>query len=193
MTMRFLVHGVDGDAFDFGENDRHEAHQAYMDAWSPQLIARGPTLSPDGEDHTGSIHVIEVDNADIAHGFAFREPYAQAGWYAEVTVFPLVPVVDGTMWDRPVPAAGQGSSFVRASWEPRSLEEVAPLRRALTETRPRWLFAGLILPDDLAGTTGFAGTLDLGPDEARDALAVLGDGASLDVQRWQRGGRSQAT
>src|SRR5262245_47572195 len=76
--VRFIVYGRDGDAFDYGPSDRHEAHQAYMDAWLSHLIARGPTLSPDGEDHTGSVHVIEVDNADIARGFAVRT--VRAGW-----------------------------------------------------------------------------------------------------------------
>lgn len=190
--MRFLVYGRDGIAFDYGPSDRHEAHQAYMDAWSSHLIARGPTLSPDGEDHTGSVHVIEVENADIARGFAFREPYAQAGWYADVSVTPMLASVDGTMWDRPVPPADQPSSFVRATWSPRPLDDVASLHRRLSESSPDWLFAGLMLSDDQASSSGFAGSVDLSPAETGDRLRAALDmsPADLEIHRWSRGGRS---
>jgi uncharacterized protein YciI len=190
--MRFLVHGRDGSAFDYGHSDRHKAHQAYMDAWSSHLIARGPTLTPDGEDHTGSVHVIEVENADIAGSFAFREPYAQAGWYADVSVTPMLPSVEGTMWDRPVPPASQPSSFLRATWSPRPLEDVASLHRRLAESNPNWLFAGLMLSDDLESSSGFAGSIDLSPAEAGDRLRTALDmpPADLEIHRWARGGRS---
>jgi hypothetical protein len=163
-----------------------------MDAWSSHLIARGPTLSPDGEDHTGSVHVIEVENADIARGFAFREPYAQAGWYADVSVTPMLASVDGTMWDRPVPPADQPSSFVRATWSPRPLDDVASLHRRLSESSPDWLFAGLMLSDDQASSSGFAGSVDLSPAETGDRLRAALDmsPADLEIHRWSRGGRS---
>jgi uncharacterized protein len=187
--VRFLVYGRDGSAFGYGPHDRHEAHQAYMDAWLAHLIARGPTLSPDGEDHTGSVHVIEVDNADIARSFAYREPYAQAGWYADVSVTAMVPAVDGTMWDHPRPAPGQASSFLRATWSARPLEEVASVRRRLAESS--WLFAGLLLTEDLASASGVAAAVDLGPSDAADHLrgCLDFDVPELEVHRWARGGR----
>jgi uncharacterized protein len=186
--VRFIVYGRDGSAFDYGPNDRHEAHQAYMDAWLSHLIARGPTLSSDGEDHTGSVHVIEVDNADIARGFAYREPYAQAGWYAEVSVTPMVPAVDGTMWDHPRPAGDQVSSFLRASWPARPLEDVASVRRRLAESNPPWLFAGLLLTDDQESTSGMAAAVDLSPSDATDQLRACLDFEEVEVHRWTRGG-----
>ena len=160
-----------------------------MDAWLPNLIARGPTLSPDGEDHTGSVHVIEVDNADIARSFAYREPYARAGWYADVSVTPMVPAIDGTMWDQPRPAVDQPSSFLRASWSPRPLEDVASVRRRLAESS--WLLAGLLLTEDLASTSGVAAAVDLGPSDAADQLraCIDFDVPELEVHRWARGGR----
>ncbi len=195
--MRFLVYGRDGHAFDFGPSDRHEAHQAYMDRWLSHLIGRGPTLSPDGSDHTGSVHVIEVADADTARGFAFQEPYAQAGWYADVSVHPMLPGVAGTMWDRPVPDTGHPASFVRATWPFQSLEDldVSSLNQGLTESTPEWLFAGLVLTDDLACSSGFAGAIDLSPDEAIDQLRKLvidtvGPNAEIEVHRWRRGGRT---
>jgi hypothetical protein len=180
--MLFIVYGRDGDAFDFGPNDRHEAHQAYMDGWLPRMIGRGPTLSPDGEDHTGSVHVIDADDLVTARRFAFEEPYGSAGWYAEISVWPMSPVVDGTMWDRPKPTEGQTSSFLLATWSPRPVGEV-------TVERSNWLFAGTLLTDDLASTVGFAGAVDLAPTAAA-GLAWDWPGA-VEVRRWQRGGRQQ--
>src|SRR5437868_2196856 len=88
--MLYLVYGRDGDQFDVGPDadDRHEAHQTYMDGWLPRLIARGPTLSADGEQHTGSVHVVEVDSLSAARRFASEEPYARTGWQPEVSVHP---------------------------------------------------------------------------------------------------------
>lgn len=33
----------------------------------------------DGSEHTGSVHVVNVDSLQTARSFAFAEPYAQAG------------------------------------------------------------------------------------------------------------------
>ncbi len=181
--MRFLVYGRDDATFDFGPNDRHEAHQAYLDGWLPRLVARGPTLSPDGTQHTGSVHVVEVDDAETAHAFAFDEPYARAGWYAEIVVLPMSPLVDGTMWDRPTPAPERAASFVLARWPGRP---VGDLRVAA----PDWLFAGMLLGTEPGTTIGFAGSVDLPPAEVAEQLrASLPEGAQVEVHRWQRGGR----
>lgn len=178
--MRFVVFGRDSAAFEQGDSDVHEAHQTYMDAWLPRLIGRGPIGSPDGELHTGSVHVIEVEDAGIANGFAFEEPYQCAGWYANISVLPMRPIVDGTMWDRPRPAADQASSFVWATWSARPADEVPVPATA-------WLFGGLLLSHDLMGTVGFAGAIDLSPEEA--AELVRGWPGEVEVHRWERGGR----
>lgn len=181
--MRFVVYGRDGAAFDFGPNDRHEAHQAYMDGWLSRLIARGPTLSPDGEQHTGSVHVVEVDNAETARAFAYEEPYARAGWYAEIAVLPMSPSVEGTMWDRPQPAIDQVSCFVWARWSARPVGEVEIVT-------PDWLFAGTLLGADPETSVGFAGAVDLSPAEVTERLrGRLPEVAQVEVHRWQRGGR----
>jgi uncharacterized protein YciI len=179
--MLFLVYGRDGDAFDYEPSERDEAHQAYMDGWLPRMIGRGPTLSPDGADHTGSVHVIDAEDLATAHRFASEEPYASAGWYAEVTVWPMRSVVEGTMWDRPPPAGDQVSSLVLATWQPRPIDAV--------HIEPMdWLFAGTLWSDDLRSTVGFVGAIDLPPAETLEAARYWpGD---VDVRRWQRGGRS---
>ena len=180
--------GTDGPAFVYDDNDRHEAHQRYMDGWSGALIARGPTLTPDGADHTGSVHVVDVADAGVARQFAFDEPYAQAGWYAEVSITPLAPCVDGTMWDRPRPAADQPAAFIRASWTTGPATD-ALRRRLAAADDPPWLFAGLALSDDRTHVVGLAGAVDLAPDVARRRIEALVGSATVDVHRWMRGGR----
>ena len=40
-----------------------ERHWAYMDAFQPTMIARGPTIADDGETATGSVHVLDLPDA----------------------------------------------------------------------------------------------------------------------------------
>lgn len=175
--MRFLVYGRDGEKFDYGPNDLDEAHQSYMDRWLPSMIGRGPTLSPEGE-HTGSVHVIDLDDAATARRFAFEEPYASAGWYDEVSVWPMRSLAEGTMWDRPQPAPDQLSSFALVNWAARPIDEVR------IGTLP-WLFGGLLLDD--GACVGVAGAFDLTPGAARELLRGLP--GVVEVHRWARGGR----
>lgn len=178
--MRFLVFGRDGAAFGHGQDQLDEAHQSYMDGWLPRMIGRGPTLSPDGEEHTGSVHVIDVDDIVLARGFAVEEPYARAGWYAEVSVWPMRSLAEGTMWDRPRPSTAQVSSFALVRWEVRPIDEVR------IGTLP-WLFGGLLLDEYHTGSVGVAGAFDRAPGDVVELLGGLpGD---VEVHRWQRGGR----
>jgi uncharacterized protein YciI len=192
--VHFLVLGVDGPRFDAGlETDLHEAHWAYMDERADFLVARGPILTSDGTRHTGSLHVVDLPDLEAADRFAREEPYAQAGWYADVTVSPLDPCVTGTMWDKPLPEAGQRSSLVRARFEAR------PRGQGLrpVDADPAWLYLGLVLADDARDEIGLVGLVDLAPREAvhRMGEVATANGLSLDYvsgHRWQRGGRHQS-
>ena len=196
--MQFLVVGTDGPDFDEGPSDLHEAHQQYMDGWSESLVARGPTLTPDGGAHTGSVHVLDVPDAEVARRFAFEEPFARAGWYSEVVVTPFQPCVSGTMWDLPSPATVRPAAFVCARWEPGTGDAPALCRELAQADEPPWLFAGLALRADRTLAAGLAGAVDLTPDDARRRVqallrAVAGTGAvDVECHRWTRGGRRGA-
>lgn len=196
--MQFLVLGTDGPDFVYEPHDLHEAHWAYMDEWTTALIARGPTLSPDGADHTGSVHVVELRDVTAARRFALDEPFARAGWYSDVAVIPMQPCVDGTMWDRPIPARQQPSAFVRANIvSDLAVEHVADtFGRLLTASDdPPWLYAGVALSEDRDRAVGLVGLVDRPPESARQSieafvLATTGCAASgVECHRWQRGGR----
>ena len=63
-----------------------EAHWTFMDRYSDTMIARGPTLSDDGAAITGSMHMVDLPDAEAARVFAFDEPFAKAGAFADILV-----------------------------------------------------------------------------------------------------------
>jgi hypothetical protein len=85
-------------------------------------FARGPALSPDGSEHTGSVHVASLGGLQEARRFATEEPYARSRWYARVSVVPLREWVEGTLRDRPAPGPEVASSFLIAAQEPTAFE-----------------------------------------------------------------------
>ncbi|MFI6581386.1 YciI family protein [Embleya sp. NPDC050493] len=60
-----------------------EAHWSFMDGYAEGMIARGPTFAPDGETVTGSVHIVDLPDADAARVFAYDEPNHRAGVYEE--------------------------------------------------------------------------------------------------------------
>jgi len=76
-----------------------EAHWAYMDDFADRMIARGPTLTPDRETATGSLHILDLPDADAALAFALEEPYFRAGVFREPLVRRWRNELGGTMWD----------------------------------------------------------------------------------------------
>ncbi len=76
-----------------------EAHWTFMDDYSGRLLARGPTLSDDGEQHTGSLHVVRLPDAAAIETFAYQEPYYRAGAYAAVMIRQWLDLLGRTMHD----------------------------------------------------------------------------------------------
>ena len=193
--VKFLVLGVDGLAFGSAD-DLPEAHWTYMDSWADALIARGPTMSVDGH-HTGSVHVVELPTSAAAHRFAHEEPFAMAGWYSTISVSPVVPSMDGSMWDRPAAVPGQASCLVTASFldQNRSAVDLASSVRQRLDAleSARWIFVG-VTSDDTGNAVGFVAMADEDPsDTQRNALALFRSVGITDPtirsQLWRRGGR----
>src|SRR4051812_26056120 len=72
---------------------REELDWSYMDRYTKELIARGPTFADDGETPTGSLHIVDLPDPAAARAFAFDEPNYQADAYRDV--------LGRTMWDFP--------------------------------------------------------------------------------------------
>src|SRR5215472_10603312 len=83
--MPFYVYAEDRPGAGTGLLDLAEAHWSYMDRFADRLILRGPTLSDDGAEHTGSVHVVNLADRASAERFATEEPYWLAGLYRHVT------------------------------------------------------------------------------------------------------------
>ena len=76
-----------------------EEHRSFMDRYADAMIARGPTLTADASAATGSVHIVDLPDADAAHVFAFEEPNYRAGVYDEVLVRRWRNLLGRTMWD----------------------------------------------------------------------------------------------
>ena len=170
-----------------------EAHWSYMDRYADRLILRGPTLSDDGTEHTGSIHVIDLDDRATAERFATEEPYWLDGLYRHITISRTVvllrrePVEAGLASEAP-------SALVTGRWahQPRNLGDTDLQAPDVSPEDVR--FMAVLVDDNQTCTTGMASIVSAVPGEALrivQALAdrLIGGPVALTAQRWQRGGR----
>lgn len=191
--MEFFVYGRDRPSTGALRMELTEAHWSFMDRYDGRLIARGPTLTADGEAATGSVHIVDLPDLDAAHRFAFDEPYFRGGVFADVLIRRWHNVLGRTMWQFERELGGEQRFLVighaaDASPEPRSFPPAG--------TRlDRLIAAGPLRSDD--------GTLWLGsvalmqqPDRASVEAVVRSepyapDGLYRDIEihKWQFGGR----
>lgn len=191
----YLVVGRDAPGVGSALEALASIHWDYMDRFASQLIARGPMLSPDGEEHTGSVHVVAAASAADAQRFADEEPYHQARLYADVTVTRFESLLTETMWQRAPADPPAFSTFVLATWpaQPCSPNQSEHLRTAAASDKA-WVFLGLLLSND-GHCSGLAAAADLQMDAAEHAARTLLQPIGLhpvtiERHRWQRGGRS---
>ncbi|NRQ34736.1 hypothetical protein HII36_23300 [Nonomuraea sp. NN258] len=188
--MPFYVHAEDRPGVGPRLLDLAEEHWSYMDEFDDRLVLRGPTLSADGEEHTGSVHVVDLDDRAAAERFAAEEPFWRAGLYGHLTTDRVVVLLDG----RP----GRGAylsegpyALVTGRWPVVRGEAGLPGG----EPDGRLRFVAALVDDDRTGTTGIVAVAPGAPEAARAVVQPVADllaGApvTLTAQRWQRGGRS---
>ena len=193
--MPFYVHAQDRPEAGAGLLDLAEAHWSYMDRFAGRLILRGPTLSDDGTEHTGSVHVVDLADRASAERFATEEPYWRAGLYRQITTVRAVVLL------RREPAAGPHASaapnaLVTAQW-PAGPGNAGGIGRPLLGATPdnRVSFVAVLVDDDGSRTTGIAAVVRGLPGEALSTIQPVADRLAeaplaLTAQRWQPGGRS---
>jgi uncharacterized protein YciI len=81
------------------DEELQEEHWSYMDGFAESMIARGPTLDPDRETATGSLHVLGLPGIDGARAFVAQEPNNRAGVYREHLVWRFENLLGHSMWD----------------------------------------------------------------------------------------------
>jgi uncharacterized protein len=177
-----------------------EAHWSFMDGYADVMIARGPTTDPAGEIHTGSMHMVDLPNAEAADVFAFEEPYYRAGVYAEVLNRRWRNVLGHTMWDfagaeglRRFLIIGHGAAGIETVGD----ELVARRRRYLRDAGylDRFIERGPLLSDDGVRWMGSAMLVEL-PERAwvdamlaQDPYVLDSLYARVEVYPWRFGGR----
>jgi uncharacterized protein YciI len=154
-----------------------EAHWSFMDGYADRLLTRGPTLSADGEEHTGSLHIVRLDSTAETETFAYQEPFYRAGAYREVIIRRWQDRLGRTMRD--FKPTDDGPLFL-------ILGHAAPspdLASRLIEHAAAYGWTQRLEAKDWSG---FAAILQA---PARDAVeSLLGDNAA-EIHRWRIGGR----
>jgi uncharacterized protein len=158
-----------------------EEHWSYMDRYTAQMIARGPTLA--GGTPTGSVHIVDLPDPAAARAFAFDEPGYQAGVYRDVLLRRWRNLLGRTMWDFPGGQAGGHRYLVLGL----SAGPAADL--AVPPGRDELIAYGPLLSDNGASWLGTAVLVRApDPDTAR-AVLTPDRYAAIEVHNWQPGGR----
>jgi uncharacterized protein YciI len=163
-----------------------EEHWSYMDGFAAQLIARGPTFTEDGDAFiaTGSVHIVDVPDPAAARAFAFEEPNYQAGVYRDVLLRRWRNALGRTMWEFPGGRTDADRYLVLGLGAGQAADtEVAPDADGLIAYGP-------LLSDSGAAWLGTA-VLVQAPDPGTARAVLTSDRyASVEVHRWDYGGRS---
>jgi hypothetical protein len=169
--MEYFVYGRDTvDGFEI-KVALNEAHWTFMDGYADGLIARGPTLTADGERTTGSLHIVELPDDAAARSFAYDEPYYRAGAFETVEIHRFRNHFPGrTMWD----FAGTAQS--------RYLVLTKDASRPLTSEH-------LIMYGDLLDGDTHIGRAALLEAPSEQAAAALVQADTAEVHPWEFGGR----
>ena len=160
-----------------------EQHWSSMDQYAKELIARGPTLTGDGEFATGSVHVVDLPDPAAARVFAFDEPNYQAGVYRDVLLRRWRNLLGRTMWEFPGGREGEDRYLVLGLGEPRALDLSVP------DVRDDLIAFGPLLADDGTTWLGTAALVRAASPEAARAVLAGDEYAEIEVHRWQFGGR----
>ncbi|MEU8465674.1 YciI family protein [Streptomyces sp. NPDC029003] len=181
--MEFLCYHRDRPDSAALRDDLLEEHWSYMDQYAKEMIARGPTLTDDGETATGSVHILDLPDPAAARAFAFDEPGYQAGIYRDVLLRRWRNTLGRTMWDFPGGRTGGNRYLVLGLGG----GEAADL--ALPPVREELIAYGPLLSDDGATWLGTAALVRAPDPQAAGAVLTLDRYADVEVHLWQFGGR----
>lgn len=69
------------------------AHLEYLKSFRAGILAAGPTLGDDGATPTGSALIVEFQDRKALDAFLAGDPYAKAGLFQDVKVWPWKNVI----------------------------------------------------------------------------------------------------
>jgi uncharacterized protein YciI len=170
-----------------------------MRRYADAMIARGPTMSPDGKAVTGSMHMVDLPDADAARVFAHDDPLAKGGVFEHVMVRRYRNVLGRTMWQfggdpksRRFLFIGEGQPG--ASAHGRDLLDAQRAYLGAASLADRVILFGPLLGADGQTWVGTAMLLET-PEAAAAEAFVRGDPAakaglyaSAELRPWRFGG-----
>jgi uncharacterized protein YciI len=197
VSMPFYVHAQDRPDVGTELLDLAKAHWSYMDRFADRLILRGPTLSDDGTEHTGSVHVVNLADRASAERFATGEPYWLAGLYRHVTTVRTVVLFHRETTEGSLTSGVPNALIlIIGQWppEPRNASDT-DLQPLGVNPDSRLCFVAVLVDDNQSHTTGIVSIVSAFPGEARRIIQPFADQltrepVALTAQRWRRGGRS---
>jgi uncharacterized protein len=171
-----------------------------MDGFAEQMIARGPTLAEDGVTATGSMHIVDLRDAEAARAFAYEEPNYRAGVYAEAMMRRWRNLLGGTMWTHATDGPDSDRLLVIAhgSHDAAASGDVAdgnPDVLAEHPLRDRLNVCGSLLTDDGLAWCGNVFAVERASRSAveaaleADPFARAGFYGTIEIHRWRFGGR----
>jgi uncharacterized protein len=160
-----------------------EEHWSYMDRYTTRMIARGPTLSGDGDTPTGSVHIVDLPDPAAARAFAFDEPYYQAGVFRDVLLRRWRNALGRTMWDFPGGRTGGNRYLVLGLGSGQAADLVGP------PNRDELIAYGPLLSDDGTTWLGTAVLVRAPSPKAARAVLIADSYADVGVHNWEFGGR----
>jgi uncharacterized protein YciI len=175
--MEYFVYGRDRAGTGELKESLTPEHWTFMDGYGDRLIARGPTLTGQDDDaeSTGSLHIVDLPNAEAAKAFAYEEPYYRGGAFESVQLYRFNNISGRTMWEFTEAVEGYGRYLVIA------MGESVPAPTASQHL----IVYGELLTLDGEARLGWAATVEA-PDE--EAATKLLPGNS-EVLPWCFGGR----
>lgn len=160
-----------------------EEHWSYMDGFSSELIARGPTFGGDGETPTGSVHIVDLPDPAAARAFAFDEPNYQAGVYRDVLLRRWRNLLGRTMWEFPGGRTGGSRYLVLGLGSGHAMDLEVPA------DRDSLIAYGPLLSDSGTSWLGTAALVRASDQDTARAILARDRYADIEVHDWQFGGR----
>jgi uncharacterized protein len=173
-----------------------EEHWSFMDAYADAMIARGPTFAEDGATPTGSLHIVDLPDADAVQAFAHDEPYYRAGVFGDVVIRRWRNSLGRTMWE--YGGDHDAMHFLVIGHAGAAVSAVDDDRCAYLAERgdaDHVIVCGPLLSDDGSRWVGTAATLALESRAAVEELLVgdplvsTGLYEQIEIHPWRFGGR----
>jgi uncharacterized protein YciI len=171
---QYVVYGTDRPGSGELKGRLTPEHWDFMDTYAAELVARGPSLTEDREETTGSLHIVDLPDREALRAFAYDEPYSVGGVFEAVELYRFRNRSGRTMWEFTTADPSYSRYLVRTRDEPREL------------TSAQIVVYGDLLDLDSGEHVGRLVLVEA-PDAAA-AAEVAGAGVD-DVQPWEFGGR----